>query len=266
MKLKYKEAMENLQAMFQNFDQETIHSILVMHKGAVQPTIEDLLRLSNEQELEDNDNMFANDGTENSHKPNNTNNNGLGDDFLDPNLVDSDSNEYYARKLQEKEDMKLAMALQKKYIASEQQQYQQEEEGEDEAQQENYDAQAMMKTGGYKKFSDEPDANRNKGKRVVPNQKPPQQHFQQQQQQQQQQEENQEVISFDLSEQNDQNGYVFHQYDGEEMKNNGLASQLEEMKVNDDDNDFKIDKKGISTKKKKSFWSNLFSKKTKESN
>jgi len=263
MKLKYKEAMENLQAMFQNFDQETIHSILVMHKGAVQPTIEDLLRLSNEQEQEDNDNMFANDNPSNS----NSQQNGLGDDFLDPNLVDADSNEYYARKIQEKEDMKMAMALQQKYMASEkqqqqQQQYQQEGEGEDDAQQETYDAQAMMKSGGYKKFGDE--SSKNKGKKVGLAKRP----LQEQQVQQQQPEENQEVISFDLNEQENQNGFVFHQYNGEEMKNNGLNSQFEEMKVNDEDNDFKTDTKGIDTKKKKSFWTTLFgnSKKTKGSN
>ena len=31
MKLNYENAMENLKAMFENFDQETIHSILIMH-------------------------------------------------------------------------------------------------------------------------------------------------------------------------------------------------------------------------------------------
>ena len=35
MKLNYENAMENLKAMFENFDQETIHSILIMHSNNI---------------------------------------------------------------------------------------------------------------------------------------------------------------------------------------------------------------------------------------
>jgi len=226
--------MENLQSMFENFDKETIHSILVMHKGAIQPTIEDLLKLSNEQEEEPEDNMFSNDNPTHGD-----------DNFLNPDLIDAETNEIYARKLQEKEDMRLAMSLQQAYIARDQRIHNAARANGDGEEFEEQEQPQGVKPRGYKQFSDEP--GNGKGKKVGINKEPV--------------DENQEVITFNLDDDANKDGYTFHQIqEGEEIKNNGvngLNNQFEEMKVNDDEN-FNTSKKPIQ--KKKGFFERLFSK------
>jgi hypothetical protein len=270
MKLKYQQAMESLQSMFQGFDQETIHSILVLHKGAIQPTIEDLLKLASEQEeAQADENMFATTPTSLPKPQGKLKSN---DDFLDPGFLDAETNEVYARKFQEKEDMKLAYALQQQYLDSSQQEGGGGDEQGDEEDEEAEDNYESSDRPGFKKFGNNNEqqyqqqqggkkqvaASKQQTNGVNYNNKAPQAKngkpvvY-----------ENAEVITFDLGGGEDDHGYTFHQiHEGEEVKNNGFNQKFEEMKLNDD-GDFVVN---TSTKqiqpagKKKNFFERLFSK------
>jgi len=85
----YKEAMQQLQGMFTDFDRETIKTILVANNGYLEKTIEDLLKLGNDSPgksngLFDDDNLFADTGN-NGNRNRNTNqqSGGLYDDNTD---------------------------------------------------------------------------------------------------------------------------------------------------------------------------------------
>eukprot|EP01017_Pseudomicrothorax_dubius_P032314 TRINITY_DN4218_c0_g1_i1.p1 TRINITY_DN4218_c0_g1~~TRINITY_DN4218_c0_g1_i1.p1 ORF type:complete len:261 (+),score=98.13 TRINITY_DN4218_c0_g1_i1:131-913(+) len=102
IKIKYDQAMEALQSMFAGVDPETIHQILVKNRGKVDPTIEELLQIYGENpEGPAGGSIFDENG------PSDPPLNRVDDSFL--------TTEELARKYQEKEDMKLAMALQAKY-------------------------------------------------------------------------------------------------------------------------------------------------------
>ena len=78
MSISYKEAMEQLQAMFSTFERETLKTVLVVNSkpfftislifkdGNLEKTIEDLLKMSEDvpktenKPVDDDDNLFAN--------------------------------------------------------------------------------------------------------------------------------------------------------------------------------------------------------------
>jgi len=104
MKLNYDEAIENLKKMFSGVDEEVIQSILVMHKGKIDPTIEDLLKLTND--AADDDNIFDEPAIKQS---NNYDNAGFGGGL---GAFEND----FDKQEQEERDMRLALQLQEKYI------------------------------------------------------------------------------------------------------------------------------------------------------
>jgi len=97
-KINYEDAIENLQKMFAGVDKEVINTILTMHKGRLDPTIEDLLKLTND--AVDDDNIFDDGSNKKSYEP------ALG-------FEDEDDR---ARQTQEEKDMELALKLQEQEI------------------------------------------------------------------------------------------------------------------------------------------------------
>eukprot|EP01016_Furgasonia_blochmanni_P047431 TRINITY_DN696_c0_g4_i3.p1 TRINITY_DN696_c0_g4~~TRINITY_DN696_c0_g4_i3.p1 ORF type:complete len:116 (+),score=35.22 TRINITY_DN696_c0_g4_i3:189-536(+) len=53
LKVGLEDAMEALKSMFTDFDDETIYSVLVANKGRMEPTIERLLKMSDENAAPD---------------------------------------------------------------------------------------------------------------------------------------------------------------------------------------------------------------------
>lgn len=151
----YKEAMQQLQSMFPDFDRETLKTVLVANDGHFEKTIEDCLKMASDNEAGHgghNDNLFSNAGghrggnqpkkmydasedlfgDENEPQAENAfenlgmfkNNNANNQQAIDDDDDDFGDNEYksqqMARKIQESEDAKLAYALQQEYLRREQ--------------------------------------------------------------------------------------------------------------------------------------------------
>eukprot|EP01017_Pseudomicrothorax_dubius_P050621 TRINITY_DN9618_c0_g2_i3.p1 TRINITY_DN9618_c0_g2~~TRINITY_DN9618_c0_g2_i3.p1 ORF type:complete len:230 (-),score=69.66 TRINITY_DN9618_c0_g2_i3:371-1060(-) len=170
MKIKYEVAMQHLQGMFKTLDREVIHSVLIMHEGRLDPTIETLLELSREKEASPDgltlstkrrkeedpfESIFSNDREpEREEEYDSEEEEKLGiqrpkkelqmrrDEFPLPaqkkNVLDLDAfraeehvDDRMAQKIQEEEDRKFAMALQKAIIKQEKEAEEQEDEYSD---------------------------------------------------------------------------------------------------------------------------------------
>jgi hypothetical protein len=103
MEMDYSQAMEQLESMFQQFDRETIQTVLSSNDGHVERTVEDLIKLANEVENgPEDDNLFA-DPVERPTQ----------------NTFSSYGTDTVAKSLQISEDARIAYELQMKYLQQE---------------------------------------------------------------------------------------------------------------------------------------------------
>jgi len=109
MEVDFASAMQQLEAMFPNFDDETFRTVLTSNEGHLERTIEDLIKLSNEVENapDDDDNLFAEPSRKNAAYR-----------YSDPTYQANRS----ARDNQESDDAKMAYELQMQYMQESQNQ------------------------------------------------------------------------------------------------------------------------------------------------
>lgn len=138
MEVGYRDAIDQLQAMFQDCDENTIKSVLRANQGHMEKTIEDLLKMTAEAENDDNDdNLFAE--TNPRTKPRSNRNEDLfgiddeprGNRFEDLGIFGENNQSRSKlssnnREQQEKADAELAYRLQKEEIAHEKEMERQE--------------------------------------------------------------------------------------------------------------------------------------------
>jgi len=103
MEVDFASAMQQLEAMFPNFDDETFRTVLTSNDGHLERTIEDLIKLSNEVENgpDDDENLFAEPSRKNASNR-----------YSEPTYQANRS----ARDHQESDDAKMAYELQMQYM------------------------------------------------------------------------------------------------------------------------------------------------------